>query len=198
MNKYIFRTSLVWFAILAAIAGIWAYRPHSTKRQPTMAMPISGNVQPVAACPSTGVKGTVPSMAEQKMQTPLTPVQLTPERMQSIGVQTGTVEHKLLSDDIRATGTVDKRTSPFVCAGARFPGYIRKLFANATYQYVNKGEPLFHRVQSCPCGNSAGVSARAAEPEDIGRQHCGRRCIRSQLAVSRGGTAFGAMGSSAK
>jgi Cu(I)/Ag(I) efflux system membrane fusion protein/cobalt-zinc-cadmium efflux system membrane fusion protein len=25
----------------------------------------------------------------------------------------------------------------------RFPGYIRKVFANATYQYVHKGEPLF-------------------------------------------------------
>ena len=25
----------------------------------------------------------------------------------------------------------------------RFPGYIRKVFANATYQYVRKGEPLF-------------------------------------------------------
>jgi Cu(I)/Ag(I) efflux system membrane fusion protein/cobalt-zinc-cadmium efflux system membrane fusion protein len=25
----------------------------------------------------------------------------------------------------------------------RFPGYIRKVFANATYQYLHKGEPLF-------------------------------------------------------
>jgi hypothetical protein len=25
----------------------------------------------------------------------------------------------------------------------RFPGYIRRVFANATYQYVHKGEPLF-------------------------------------------------------
>jgi Cu(I)/Ag(I) efflux system membrane fusion protein/cobalt-zinc-cadmium efflux system membrane fusion protein len=25
----------------------------------------------------------------------------------------------------------------------RFPGYIRKVYANATYQYVHKGEPLF-------------------------------------------------------
>jgi Cu(I)/Ag(I) efflux system membrane fusion protein/cobalt-zinc-cadmium efflux system membrane fusion protein len=82
-------------------------------------------------------------MAEQKMQTPLTPVQLTPERMQSIGVQTGTVEHKLLSDDIRATGTVDINERLLSYVQVRFPGYIRKLFANATYQYVNMGEPLF-------------------------------------------------------
>ena len=46
-------------------------------------------------------------MPEMKMDAPLVPVQLTPERMQSIGMQIGAVEYKQLSDDIRATGTVD-------------------------------------------------------------------------------------------
>ncbi|WP_263365733.1 efflux RND transporter periplasmic adaptor subunit [Edaphobacter bradus] len=82
-------------------------------------------------------------MSEQKMETPLVPVQLTPERMQSIGVQTGTVEYKQLSDDIRATGTVDINERLLSYVQVRFPGYIRKVFANATYQYVRKGEPLF-------------------------------------------------------
>ena len=31
MNKYILRTSLVWIIVLAAIAGIWAYRTHAVK-----------------------------------------------------------------------------------------------------------------------------------------------------------------------
>jgi Cu(I)/Ag(I) efflux system membrane fusion protein/cobalt-zinc-cadmium efflux system membrane fusion protein len=82
-------------------------------------------------------------MPEKKMETPLVPVQLTPERMQSIGVQTGTVEYKQLSDDIRATGTVDINERLLSYVQVRFPGYIRKVFANATYQYVHKGEPLF-------------------------------------------------------
>ncbi len=82
-------------------------------------------------------------MPEQKMETPLVPVQLTPERMQSIGVKTGTVEYKQLSDDIRATGTVDIDERLLSYVQVRFPGYIRKVFANATYQYVRKGEPLF-------------------------------------------------------
>ena len=77
------------------------------------------------------------------METPLVPVQLTPERMQSIGVRTGTVEYKQLSDDIRATGTVDINERLLSYVQVRFPGYIRKVFANATYQYVRKGEPLF-------------------------------------------------------
>src|SRR5919197_2696799 len=38
---------------------------------------------------------------------PLTPVELTPERMQSIGVRTGRVEYKNIESDIRATGSVE-------------------------------------------------------------------------------------------
>jgi Cu(I)/Ag(I) efflux system membrane fusion protein/cobalt-zinc-cadmium efflux system membrane fusion protein len=63
--------------------------------------------------------------------------------MQSIGVKTGIVEYKQLSDDIRATGTVDIDERLLSYVQVRFPGYIRKVFANATYQYVRKGEPLF-------------------------------------------------------
>ncbi len=78
-----------------------------------------------------------------KVDSPLVPVQLTPERMQSIGVQVGTVEYKQLRDDIRATGGVDINERLVSYVQVRFPGYIRKVFANATYQYVRKGEPLF-------------------------------------------------------
>jgi len=63
--------------------------------------------------------------------------------MQSIGVRMGTAEYKQLSDDIRATGTVDINERLLSYVQVRFPGYIRKVFANATYQYVHKGEPLF-------------------------------------------------------
>ena len=106
-------------------------------------MPMSGDVQPVASGPPPGANEPAPSIPGTKMETPLTPVQLTPERMQSIGVRAGTVEYKLLSDDIRATGTVDINERLLSYVQVRFPGYIRKVFANATYQYVRKGEPLF-------------------------------------------------------
>jgi Cu(I)/Ag(I) efflux system membrane fusion protein/cobalt-zinc-cadmium efflux system membrane fusion protein len=104
---------------------------------------MSGDVQPVAAGPSPTAQESAPSIPEQKMETPLVPVQLTPERMQSIGVQTGTVEYKQLNDDIRATGTVDINERLLSYIQLRFPGYIRQVYANATYQYVRKGEPLF-------------------------------------------------------
>jgi Cu(I)/Ag(I) efflux system membrane fusion protein/cobalt-zinc-cadmium efflux system membrane fusion protein len=79
----------------------------------------------------------------ESRETPLSPVQLTPERMQSIGVKTGAAEYKEVSDDIRATGTVDIDERLVSYVQVRFPGYIRKVFANATYQYVRKGDPLF-------------------------------------------------------
>jgi RND family efflux transporter MFP subunit len=147
MNKYVLRTSLVWMAVLAALVGIWVYRTHFRNQLHATNMPMSGDVQPVAAGPSsdmTKAESSMPgmSMPESKDAT-LVPIQFTPERMQSIGVKTGTVEYKQLSDDIRAAGTVDIDERLLSYVQVRFPGYIRKVFANATYQYVRKGEPLF-------------------------------------------------------
>jgi len=83
------------------------------------------------------------SMTEAKMEAPLAPLQLTDEQRNSIGVKTGTVEYEQLSDEIRATGTVDVDERLQSSIQVRFSGYIRKVFADATYQYVRKGEPLF-------------------------------------------------------
>lgn len=139
MNKYVLRTSLVWLAVIGVIAGVLVYRFHPAKSSPTT----SSEVQPAAAGPSASESQPVSNMLEQKPEVPLTPVQLTPERMQSIGVTTGTAEFKQLSDDIRATGTVDIDERLVSYVQVRFPGYIRQVFANATYQFVRKGEPLF-------------------------------------------------------
>jgi len=119
MNKYVLRTSLVWLGIGGAIAGFFLYRgkePPATRN----------DTQPVAAGPPAAV-----------------PVQLTPETMQSIGVKTGIVERKQISDQIRATGTVDIDERLISYVQVRYRGYIRKVFVNATYQYVRKGDPLF-------------------------------------------------------
>jgi RND family efflux transporter MFP subunit len=76
-------------------------------------------------------------------EAPLVPVQISSQRLQSIGVKTGEVERKLVADEIRTTGNVavDERRMAYV--QVRFSGYIQKVFADATYQYVRKGQPLF-------------------------------------------------------
>src|SRR5713226_2938311 len=77
------------------------------------------------------------------IEAPLVPVQISPQRLQSIGVKTDKVERKLVADEIRTTGSVavDERRLAYV--QVRFSGYIQKVFADATYQYVRKGQPLF-------------------------------------------------------
>jgi membrane fusion protein, copper/silver efflux system len=147
MNKYVLRTSLVWLVALAVVAAAFLYRSHLARQRtfnrPAVALSGSNEVQPAATGPSVAPGELMPAGPEQKMDTPLAPIQLTPERMQSIGVKTGMAEYKQLSGDIRATGTVDIDERLVSYVQIRFPGYIRKVFANATYQYVNQGEPLF-------------------------------------------------------
>jgi RND family efflux transporter MFP subunit len=72
----------------------------------------------------------------------LVPVQISPQRLQSIGVRTGEVQRKLIEDEIRTTGNVAADETRLAYVQLRFSGYIQKVFANATYQYVRKGQPL--------------------------------------------------------
>jgi RND family efflux transporter MFP subunit len=76
-------------------------------------------------------------------EAPLVPVQISPQRLQSIGVATGRVERKMVSDEIRTTGSVAVDETRLAYVQVRFSGYIQKVFADATYQYVRKGQPLF-------------------------------------------------------
>jgi Cu(I)/Ag(I) efflux system membrane fusion protein/cobalt-zinc-cadmium efflux system membrane fusion protein len=86
---------------------------------------------------------STPTVQPPSAETPLSPIQLSPERLQSIGVKFGVVERKDLTDTIRTTGTVaiDERRVSYV--QTRISGHIEKVFADATYQYVRKGQPLF-------------------------------------------------------
>jgi Cu(I)/Ag(I) efflux system membrane fusion protein/cobalt-zinc-cadmium efflux system membrane fusion protein len=73
----------------------------------------------------------------------LAPIDLTPERMQSIGVSTGRLEYKTIASEIRATGTVDVDERRMAYVQTRYPGWVKEVFVNASYQYVGKGERLF-------------------------------------------------------
>lgn len=73
----------------------------------------------------------------------LTSVELTPERIQAIGVRTGRVEYKNIESEIRATGSVEVDERRLAYVQTRYPGWIKEVFVSATYQYVKKGQPLF-------------------------------------------------------
>ncbi|HZQ53245.1 MAG TPA: FixH family protein [Bryobacteraceae bacterium] len=86
---------------------------------------------------STGAPSSAPP------ETPLAPVQLTPQRLQSIGVETGRVQIKNVADEIRTVGDVEIDETKLAYVQVRFPGWIKKVFAGATYQYIHAGQPLF-------------------------------------------------------
>jgi RND family efflux transporter MFP subunit len=131
MNKYVIRTSLVWLCGAALAAGVFFYK--TRKPQP----PARSEDQPVAAGPA--VTATTKPGAEASLE----PVQLTPAGIQNIGVTTGVVQWKQIGNNIRAAGTVDIDERLISYVQVRFSGYIRKVFADATYQYVRQGQPLF-------------------------------------------------------
>jgi RND family efflux transporter MFP subunit len=73
----------------------------------------------------------------------LVPVQISAQRLQSIGVKTGNVERKLVEDEIRTTGTVAIDETKLAYVQLRFSGFIEKVFVDATFQNIRKGQPLF-------------------------------------------------------
>ena len=136
MNKYVVRTSLFWIGVIGVLYGaliISSRRPPAGKKDVT--------VEPVAAGPSLSQSGK--ANAEAPPMPPLAPIQLSPGRMQSIGVQTATVTRTVLKDDIRATGTVGMDEHLVSYVQVRFNGYIRRVFASASLQFVRQGDPLF-------------------------------------------------------
>ena len=73
----------------------------------------------------------------------LAPLQLTPQRMQEIGITSATAEMKDVSDDLSVPGNVDIDEERLSYVQSRFPGWIQDVQATATYQYVRKGQRLF-------------------------------------------------------
>src|SRR5258706_7160070 len=126
-----FFLALVGNIVLAvALAGLWL---HYRAPKP------SGDTRPQIT-----VSTAQPSMPPQEStETPLVPLQISAQRLQSIGVKTGKVERKLVEDEIHTTGNVAVDETKLAYVQVRFSGYIEKVFADATYQYIRKGQPLF-------------------------------------------------------
>lgn len=130
--------------LAVALFAFWWHVRHSGmgKSAPaaSSAMQTENSAQTMSSSPGPSADATSPSAGSE---VPLAPVQLTPQRMQSIGVKLGTVEMKKVSDDIRVTGNVDVDERRLANVQLRFPGWIHKVFVDATYDYVHKGQPLF-------------------------------------------------------
>lgn len=87
-----------------------------------------------SAPPVSAVGSTEPALA---------PVQISPQRLQSIGVKLGRVQRKEIANEINTVGNVAQDETRLSYVQVRFSGFIQKVFIDATYQYVRKGQPLF-------------------------------------------------------
>jgi RND family efflux transporter MFP subunit len=76
-------------------------------------------------------------------ETPLSPIQLSPQRMQSIGVKIGKVGSEIINDEIRSYGNVQPNERSFAYVQTRFAGWIRQVYVDATGDFIRKGQPLF-------------------------------------------------------
>lgn len=144
-NRYrrAFLLTLVALIGVGALAGWLWWRSSSN--------PLMHHEQQVAAA-STATSSGSSSMAEpaasgdaapQAEETPVAPIQLSPQRMQSIGVKIGTVESKLVNDEIRFYGNVQANERRLAYVQTRFAGWIQRVYVDAVGDFVKKGQPLF-------------------------------------------------------
>ncbi len=134
-----FIIALVAAMVLAAALGFVGWRSVLSRGGPAPTATPSAS-QETASTSGGEASSQTPAPPQQ---TPLVPIQLGPERLQRIGVTSGEVQVKALSDDVRAAGNVavDERLQAYV--QTRFSGWIQKVYADSTYQFVRKGQPLF-------------------------------------------------------
>jgi len=108
----------------------------------------SQSMDPMAQTPSANTSGAGPGSAGQPQtgsmpEMPLAPIQLTPQRMQSIGIVLGKVESKSVNSELRFYGNVQVNERRQAYVQTRFSGWIRHVYADATGNFIGKGQPLF-------------------------------------------------------
>jgi len=146
-----YRAFVVAIAVNAALAFalvfLWWYFHRAMPGQPSQqaisdATTNASNSEAGNSSVAAGMNTNQDSDAKSA-EVQLAPVQLTPQRMQSIGVKFGTAQISTVSNELRVTGNVDVDERRLATVQTRFPGWIRRVFADATYDYVRKGQPLF-------------------------------------------------------
>ncbi|MGH9397640.1 MAG: efflux RND transporter periplasmic adaptor subunit [Terriglobia bacterium] len=152
MKNYRTAFLVALFAAILLAAGLgfvgwrsYGRRPRGAASQPmntTSSVSGDGNAGAKPAPAPEGQSGA-PAAPAAPAETPLAPIQLSPQRLQSIGVKTGVVEEKPVSNDLRTVGNVDVDEQLLSSVQLRFAGWIQEVFANYTYQYIRKGQPLF-------------------------------------------------------
>src|ERR1700676_1413479 len=139
-------TTTIVLAIVASVLW-WRLSHTGTAAQPGNSS-ASESMEAMSHPSSANSSGSEPvsagdAHAGNMQAAPLVPIQLTPPRMQSLGMVLGKVESKPVNTELRFYGNVqvDERRQAYV--QTRFAGWIRKVYADATGNFIGKGQPLF-------------------------------------------------------
>ena len=143
-----FWIALAATAMLAVVASVlWWRLSHAGTMSESGSGPARDSMQEMAQTssenPSASEPGSTGQAQTNMQETPLAPIQLSPQRMQSIGIVLGRAEFKQVNADLRFYGNVqvDERRQAYV--QTRFTGWIRKVYADASGNFIGKGQPLF-------------------------------------------------------
>ena len=145
-----FFVALAGNVLLAGVLGFFWWRSHATGQGwmqgltlPSQLPQAVRSILPAALQPAE--TNTAPPAAGSALvgRTGLVPVQISPQRLQSIGVKHGRVQRKTSRIEISTAGNVAVDETRLSYVQVRFSGFIQKVFVDATYQYVRQGQPLF-------------------------------------------------------
>jgi Cu(I)/Ag(I) efflux system membrane fusion protein/cobalt-zinc-cadmium efflux system membrane fusion protein len=128
-------TSVLWWRL--SHSGMVSQPGNNSANEPMETMAQTRNT-------SESQPGAADEIQMSNMQeAPRASIQLTSQRMQSIGIVLGKVESKAVNSELRFYGNVqvDERRQAYV--QTRFAGWIRKVYADATGNFIGKGQPLF-------------------------------------------------------
>ncbi|MGO9850020.1 MAG: hypothetical protein ACLPTM_00170, partial [Steroidobacteraceae bacterium] len=106
-------------ALLGVVVGFWW---HSRAPLPAVSAGSQGSGAPMAAVPSA-----TPGQAEL----PMVPIQISAQRLQSIGVKTDEIQRRFVEDHIFTTGDVAVDETKLAYVQLRFSGYVQKVFVDA-------------------------------------------------------------------
>ncbi len=140
-RRAFFVTLFIAVLLVFGSAGLWwrlRTSSHASSGQGAESAAM-GATQAVLPVQNMSGEQSVPPQSEA----PLAPMQLSPQRMQSIGVQIGKVKYQSVNDELRFTGNVQADERRLAYVQTRFAGWIKNLYADATGDFVHKGQPLF-------------------------------------------------------
>ena len=141
-----FFVALAGNILLAGALGFFWWRSHTPGAEfklPSMLPQAVRSILPAALQPTVTNTEPPPPAPPLSAEPALVPVQISPQRLQSIGVKRGRVQRKDIADEIRTAGNVAVDETRISYVQVRIPGFIQKVFVDATYQYVRQGQPLF-------------------------------------------------------